>query len=337
MKQESALHEKGAVLVTGAGGMLGSHIVDILLQNGYRVKVMLFPGSPANDLSGLPVECCYGDLRDANMCAEAVRGCQMVIHAAASISVWPTRSKITWDINLTGTQNLVQAAIHAGIQRFVHIGTASAFGPGDNGQVATEETLFRGNRYELDYVDSKYAAHQFVLKTAKEQGFPALIVCPTFMIGPNDVSLGTGQIIIAMCKRKLRFLSAGGKNFVYVQDVAQAAVNALHQGRTGEAYIAGHTNLSYKQYFGLVSAIIKAPPPRMLMPNWLVLTAGMLSSTLARLLRYRPMLNFAQAKVSLDKQFYSPAKAVAELGMPQTDIRVAIGAAFDWLRREKYC
>jgi dihydroflavonol-4-reductase len=73
------------------------------------------------------------------------------------------------------------------------------------------------------------------------------------------------------------------------------------------------------------------------MPDWLVLTAGMLSSTLARLLRYRPMLNFAQAKVSLDKQFYSPAKAVAELGMPQTDIRVAISAAFDWLRREKYC
>ncbi|MBK9335742.1 MAG: NAD-dependent epimerase/dehydratase family protein [Lewinellaceae bacterium] len=325
------------MLVTGAGGMLGSHIVEILAQDGYRIKVLLFPGSPANDLSNLPVEYCYGDIRDPELCAEAMRDCQMVLHTAASISTWPTRSKTAWDINLAGTQNLVQAAIHAGIQRFVHIGTASAFGPGDNGQAATEETPFRGNKYQLDYVDSKYAAHQFVLQTARQQGFPAVIVCPTFMIGPNDVSLGTGQIIIAMCTGKLRFLSGGGKNFVYVRDVAQAAVNALKQGRTGEAYIAGHQNLTYRQYFDLVSAIIQAPAPRILMPDRLILIAGMLSSALAKLLRYRPMLNHAQARVSIDKQFYNPAKAIAELGMPQTDIRVAIGAAFDWLRREKYC
>jgi len=325
------------VLVTGAGGMLGSHIVEILVQSGYRVRAMIFPGTPANDLSRLPIEYYYGDIREAAMCDEAMRGCTLVIHAAASITLWPTRSKTTWDINLTGTQNLVRAAQNLGVRRFVYISSASNFGPEANGKMATEETPFRGTFYKLDYIDSKHAAHQFVVAATKNEGFPAVILCPTFMIGPNDVSLGTGQVIMAICKGKLHFLSGGGKNFVYVRDVAQAAVQALQRGRVGEVYIAGHSNLSYRQYFELVSAVVHRPPPHILLPNWLILAAGMLSSTLARLFHYRPMLNYSQAMVSLDKQFYEPAKAVQELDMPQTDINIAIQEAYVWFVREGYC
>jgi dihydroflavonol-4-reductase len=328
---------KDIVLVTGAGGMLGSHIVQILVQSGYRVKAMLYPNSPANDLSDLPIEYYYGDIRNPAMCAEAVSGCTMVIHTAASVSMWPTRSKTIWDINLTGTQNLVAAAQNTNVRRFVHISSASCYGPGVNGEVATEETPFRGGRYKLDYVDSKYTAHRFVQKTATKSEFPAVIICPTFMIGPNDVSLGTGQMIVAICTEKLHFLSGGGKNFVYVRDVAQAAVNALYQGRAGETYIAGHNNLLYSQYFELVGAVVKKPAPHIRLPNWMVLSAGMTSSAVASLLGFRPMLNYSQAKVSLDKQFYEPAKAVRELDMPQTDIRIAVQEAYDWLLREGYC
>jgi dihydroflavonol-4-reductase len=124
---------KDIVLVTGAGGMLGSHIVQILVQSGYRVKAMLYPNSPANDLSDLPIEYYYGDIRNPAMCAEVVSGCTMVIHTAASVSMWPTRSKTIWDINLTGTQNLVAAAQNTNVRRFVHISSASCYGPGVNG------------------------------------------------------------------------------------------------------------------------------------------------------------------------------------------------------------
>lgn len=325
------------VLVTGADGMLGSHIVEILLQQQYRVRALVLPGSPATTLQGLPVELMYGDIRNPGLCASAIQDCNMVIHTAASTSTWPTRSAMLHAINFTGVKNMVEAATNAGVQRFIHISSGSSIGPDAAGQPATEETPFRGFRYGLDYVDSKYYAHQYVLEMARTQGFPAIVVCPTFMIGPKDVNLGSGQMIVAISKQKLRFISGGGKNFVYVRDVAQAAVNALQQGAIGEAYIAGHSNLSYQQFFALVSEVAGVPPPRMLLPNWIILTAGYVITQLAILFRFRPLLNYSQALVSLDNQFYSPAKAVRELHMPQTDLKIAVKAAFEWLKREQFC
>ena len=204
----------GLVLVTGADGMLGSHIVEILLQQQYRVRALVLPGSPATTLQGLPVELMYGEIRNPGLCASAIQDCNMVIHTAASTSTWPTRSVALRAVNFTGTQNMVQAARKAGIERFVHISSASCFGPGISGCPATEETPFRGFRYRLDYIDSKYRAHQYVLGAARTQGFPAIVLCPTFMIGPNDINLGSGQMIVAASKHKLHFLSRGGKNFV---------------------------------------------------------------------------------------------------------------------------
>lgn len=325
------------VLVTGAGGMLGSHIVDVLLQSGYRVKAMVLPGSPAKNLQGKAVEWHYGNVLDANACAEAVRGCRLVIHTAASLSTWPARSATQRAINIDGTKNIVQAAQAAGIQRFIHVSSASSFGPAPGGQIATEQTPFRGDHYGLDYIDSKHAAQEYVLGMAREHGFPALVICPTFMIGPNDVNLGSGQMIIAVCRHKLPFLPPGGKNFVYVRDVAQTVVNALRMGGTGEAYIAGHGNLSYRQFFGLVGQITGAPAPRWMLPGWLILAFGLGNSTLASLFHFRPLLSYSQAKTSVDKQYYSPAKAVQELQMPQTDLGIAIKEASEWLKQEGHC
>lgn len=329
--------EYRTVLVTGAGGMLGSHIVEILLQQHYRVKAMVRSGSPALNLRGLPVELYYGDIRDAAACAAAVSNCDMVIHAAASISTWPTRSKTLFEVNFKGTQNIVSAAITAGVQRFVHISSASSFGPGDPEHPATEETPFRGLRYRLDYIESKYAAHQYVMEMARTKGFPAIVICPTMMVGSRDVNLGSGQMIIAVITRKLHFISHGGKNFVYARDVAQAVVNALEHGSLGEAYITGNCNLTYREFFNMVGEIVKAPPPKLFIPDWLILTVGLFSSGLAMLFRFRPLLNYSQALISLDRHCYAPAKAIKELNMPQTDIKIAINAAYEWLKREKYC
>lgn len=327
----------GIILVTGANGMLGSHIVEILLRQQYHVRGLILPGSQTNTLEGLPVELHYGDIRHPEDCAAAMQGCEMVIHTAASTSTWPTRSAVLHAVNFTGTQNMVLAAKNAGIRRFVHISSASCFGPGISGCPATEDTPFRGFQFRLDYIDSKYRAHQYVLDAARTQGFPAIVLCPTLMIGPNDINLGSGQMIVAASKQKLHFLSRGGKNFVYVRDVAQAAVNALKQGRPGEAYITGHSNLSYRQFFDFAGKIVGAPPPRWLLPGWVILAVGMISSVLATLFRFRPLLNYSQALISLESQYFTSDKAIWELNMPQTDISVAIEAAFAWLKRERYC
>ncbi len=232
---------------------------------------------------------------------------------------------------------MVKAAQAAGVRRFIYISTASCFGPGDRLHPADETTPFRGGKYGLDYVDSKHAAHEYVMEQARGHEFPAIAICPTFMIGPNDINLGTGQFIVALRKRKLPFVSRGGKNFVYVRDVAVATVNALEKGKLGEAYIAGHSNMSYWHYTHLAGKVIQATPPHFILPDWVVLTAGWLSTLAARVFSFRPMLNLAQARASLDCQYFDPGKAIRELDLPQTELEVAVRAAYEWLRKEGIC
>jgi dihydroflavonol-4-reductase len=325
------------VLVTGADGMLGSHIVSELVHRGYPVRVMIIPGSKVHTLDGLEVEVCHGDILNISDCTTAMQTCTYVIHAAASTSTWPTRSRIVFDINFTGTQNMVSAAQAAGVRRFIYISSASSFGPGAQQHPADETTPFHGAKYKLDYVDSKHAAHEYVMEQALVHHFPAIVICPTFMIGPNDINLGTGQFIVALSKGKLPFVSGGGKNFVYVRDVAAATVNALEKGRLGEAYIAGHSNMSYWDFTHLIGKVIQAPPPRFVLPDWIVLVAGWLSTLAARIFGFHPMLNLSQARASLDCQYYDPGKTIRELDLPQTDLTVAVQAAYEWLKKEGVC
>lgn len=319
------------ILVTGAGGMLGSHIVQELLARRYRVKAMFTPGSKSWNDDFLVTEVVRGDIRNLSDCMAAAAGCSVVVHAAASTSMWPRRSQTIWDINYTGLANMMISARQAGVRRFLHISSASCFGPGDKERPADETTFFKGHKYGLDYVDSKYAAHQYAMEQAQVGEMQVLAICPTFMIGPNDIHFGTGQVISALGAGKLRFVSGGGKNFVYVGDVATATVRAIEKGRSGEAYIAGGQNLHWIEFARMVSDTLQTPPPLLRLPDWMILTAGRLNTRVAQLLGYRPALNISQARASLDCQFYDPSKARREIDLPNTDLRIAIQKAWEWL------
>jgi dihydroflavonol-4-reductase len=308
-----------------------------LLADGYEVKAFIMPNSPSKTLSGLQIEYAIGNICHLEEVVSAMHGCGMVIHAAASTRVWPTRSKDIWDINLTGTQNVVEAAIQCNIQRLVYVSSAVCFSPGSKSHPGTEDNPFNGYHYHLDYVDSKYAAQEYVLKATREKKLPAVLINPTFMFGEYDSQPSSGKMIVAMYKGSLPGFTNGGKNFVYANDVARACVNALKMGRIGACYIAGNVNLSYQELFGKMARILKVKPPRIRLPNVLILTFGYLSTFFGKLLHRNPNLNHGTARVSCDEQYYTNQKAVEELKMPQTPIDTAIENAFTWLKINHYC
>jgi dihydroflavonol-4-reductase len=174
-----------------------------------------------------------------------------------------------------------------------------------------------------------------VKKAVREQGLPAVLVCPTFMFGPYDSKPSSGAMLLAVVQGTLPFYTRGGKNFVDARDVAAATCNALKMGRVGESYIAGHKNLAYADLFKLIGQTLDAKPPRFRIPSPLVLSYGRLHSFLAPRLRYSPMISLPIARISCDGQYFSPAKAVAELQMPQTPLAVTIRDAYDWLERHQ--
>lgn len=314
------------VLVTGAAGFLGRHLVRELLDRGYTVRALVRSARALEGTFGPNdrLEECVGDITQPEQVAEAVAGCAFVIHAAALASVHPARSDAHWQINLGGTQQVVKAAVQAGVRRLVYVGTANVFGFGPLHHPGDETHPYQGYRYGLDYMDSKRAATDWVLSQAWS-GLPVVLVHPTFMLGPSlGARLTSGAMLAELAAGKIPAYPPGGKNYVHVADVAAATVNALKLGRTGESYILGNRNLSYRDAFRLMAAGLGTSPPPLPVPRPLMRFYGWWSERWARLTGQPGRLNPSMARVACDGHYFTCEKAVAELKMPQTSIEKAI-------------
>ncbi|MEZ4826739.1 MAG: NAD-dependent epimerase/dehydratase family protein [Bacteroidia bacterium] len=324
------------ILVTGADGLLGSNLVRVLLSRGLDVRVLIQQGRNVPTLDNLDIEKFQGDVLDTASLEAAARGCEKVIHVAANTNVWPSRGEIYYKVNVTGTQNMIQAALKAGIERFVHVGSASSFGIGSKQKPGTEEDPCVSAKYGMDYIDTKVEGQRVVMEAVKSKGLPAVVVNPTFMIGPYDSKPSSGAMIIAAAKGQVPGFTGGGRNWVHVRDVAEAIANALSMGRLGEAYILGHENLSYKEAITQICEVVGTKPPRLTVPDFIIKTIGFAGTTLGNITGKAPKLTYPMAQVSCDEHYFSPAKAIRELALPQTGLRTAAAEAYEWFRANGY-
>lgn len=181
-----------------------------------------------------------------------------------------------------------------------------------------------GDRYGLDYMDSKRAATLCVLAEV-QAGLPAVLVHPTFMIGPQQgARLTSGALLSAIASGRVPGYPSGGKNYVHVADVATATVNALTMGRLGESYILGHENLTYRDAFRLMADVLGVSPPWIALPGSLVKFYGRLCEWQARFTGQLADLNGPMALIACDGHYFNCQKAISELALPQTPLRRAI-------------
>jgi dihydroflavonol-4-reductase len=324
------------ILVTGGDGFLGSNIVRVLLNRGLEVRVFLQKSRTTGTLDDLKVEKCYGDLLVPDEVLEAVQGCDYVIHAAANTSIWPPRSALVRQVNFNGTVNVINAVLATKIKRLVAVGTANSFGSGSMTNPGNEKSPFTAGKYGLDYIDSKLQAQQAILDAVRDKGLNAVILNPTFMLGPYDAKPSSGALLLALYHKKIPGYTASGRNFVHVKDVAVAATNALIMGRSGECYIMANENILYKTFNELVANELNIKPPKFSIPKPFILFYGMVAQMMAILTGKPARISYAIARISLDANFYSGEKAVKELELPQTPIRIAVREAFAWFRENGY-
>lgn len=324
------------VLITGGDGMLGSSICREALAQGYEVRVMVLPGRVVSVLEGIDVSYCYGNLLDPESLRQAVEGCDYVINVAASTQIWPRRSEMIWKVNFDSVKHLIEACKQFSIKRFVQIGTANSFGHGSVYAPGNEQTPFNGKAYQMDYVDSKYKAQRYLIDQCNAGQISAVVINPTFMIGPFDSGPSSGKMLMALFNGKLPGYTSGMKNFVASKDVAVAAVNALTMGKSGSCYIAGNENLSFEQFFTKACAVRGIPFTLKQIPNFFIYTVGFFSSIVSRVTGKAPKLGYHMAKQATMEQCYSPQKAREELNMPATPIEEAINDCIAWWKQNNY-
>lgn len=324
------------VLVTGASGLLGHHIVEELLKRNTHVRLLL--RNPNGNLwkDSPLVEMASGNIEDREAVNAAVEGCTHIIHAAANTKPWPVALKHYLATNVEGTKHICHAALQFGIKRMVYVSTAGFIGPGTTEHPATEQDDFRPIHTLSGYVTSKYLAQQFVLEQARVNGLPALVVNPTFLIGANDRKPSSGKMLLYGLKRKLVLCPSGVKDFVPARDVATATCNALTMGETGTFYILSGYPMRYSDFFMKLKQIYGRPILTLTLPKWLFMMAGAIGNMLQFLLQKPIPLNLTNARILCSKNYYNAGKAKHDLAFSPGPLEDAISECVRWLRQNGY-
>lgn len=323
-------------LVTGADGLLGSHLVRELLARGSGVRAMVVARTDSPALDGLPIELVVGDLLDPDSLREAVHGVERVVHAAALTDQFAPDER-HWAVNLDGTRNMAEVCLAEGVKRMVFVGSASAFEFGPRDCPGDEQGGFPEAYAGRAYMQSKHAAMALMRDYAANRGLDVVIVAPTFLLGDHDWRPSSGELILEFLNRGLPLVPPGGRNFAAAADVAAAAITALERGETGDCTILGGHNLSYEEFFTLVAECAGVERPRAVVPPRAMVMAGQLGDVVGAVARGlgRGPTRFGRdlADLSVLGTYYSSQKAREQLDMPTTPIRTAIRCSLRSLRR----
>ena len=324
------------VLVTGATGFVGGAVARALVKAGTDVRVLVRSKADPQTLSGLPVERVEGDLLDAASLRRALAGCRQLYHVAAYYALWAKDPAIFYDVNVTGTRNVLTAARAAGIERTVYCSTIGAIGLPAGGGLGTEDTPVSLDQMAGHYKRSKYLAEQEVLTFAHE-GFPVVIVNPSAPVGAGDIKpTPTGQVIVDFMNHRMPAYIETGMNIVDVDDVAAGHLLAMEKGRLGERYILGCKNLMLKEVFDILSRLTGVKAPSLRLPRSLVLPLAYINKWMADVTGRPPRIPLEGVKMAKYRMHYDCSKAIRELGIPQTPPETALEKAVRWFKDHGY-
>lgn len=328
--------------VTGGSGFIGANLVHELVARGHEVKALVRPGSDLRGLQGADVEHVTGDISDRSTLETAMRGCDWCFHVAGSYHLWLRDYKPMYDANVQGTRTVLEAAANAGVSRIVYTSTVGCIGlphhvngtftPTDEDAPVSEAQM--NNHYKRSKWQAELTARELATR-----GLPIVIVNPGAPAGPGDAKpTPTGQLIVNFLNRKIPVYLDTGLNWVHVRDVAIGHILAAEKGRIGERYILGNAegNWTMKEVLTTLESITGLPAPTFQVPYLFAITAAHLDETISRFTGKVPKTPLAGVRMAKYKMFFNPAKAIRELGLPQTPPRQALSDGVEWFRAHGY-
>lgn len=323
------------VLVTGAGGFLGSHVTELLVARGTRPRVLARPGEP---LLGTPcdgtLDVHWADLADRAALEAAVGGIDRIIHCAARTGPWGPQAEY-WQTNVRGLETLVEVALAAGVRRIVHVSSITVHGNDVRG-TADEHAPFRVE--PNPYSRSKVAGEQLLERMIREKGAPVTIVRPGWIYGPRDTASFARLAEIIRTGRMI--MMGSGENhlpLIYVRDAAQGILLASDaDDAAGGAYLLVNDEpVTQRDFIGAIARELGVRRPTRHIPYGLGVMLGTLAETGARLTHRRqppPVMRYGLQLLGGENRF-SISRARRELGFsPRVDLAEGIRRSVEWYR-----
>jgi nucleoside-diphosphate-sugar epimerase len=325
--------------VTGATGLLGSHIVEQLIHRGERVRALVRPGSDTRFLQSIGVELWLGDLSDAMSLQSGLAGAKVVYHAAAKVGDWGTWGEFQHD-TIDGTRCVVEACRAESVQRLVHVSSISAYGhPGPKPGGITEAEPLGTRFWWWDwYTRAKIEAEKLVWQAHEKTHLPVTIIRPGWIYGPRDRT--TIFRLAAALKRGSVLLIGNGKNLlncVYAGNVAEACILAATTPQAiGNAYNVCHDgDITQAEFFQRLAEALDVKPPTRCVPfgpafSWAFILEAIYRAVNSKRPPY--VTRYATWLIGRNTR-YSTEKAQRELGWkPRVGYVEGIRKTVEWYR-----
>ena len=329
-------------LLTGAAGNLGSNISRQLVNKGCSVRALVLPNDKAVRYVPTEADICFGDIMD-NASLEQFftvpeNTSVIVIHCASIVTVDPSFQQKVYDINVTGTKNIIQKCLENNVEKLVYISSTGAIPEQPGHTLIKEVSAFEPQKVIGCYSQSKALASQAVLDAVKEHDLNACIICPSGICGPNDYSFGEAATVICdVVNGKMPVGIAGSFNLCDVRDLADGVIKACDRGQKGECYIFGNKPVTLKEFSQVIADVSNCKPIRFFLPI-------PLANAIAKLMEVRAkrtgkptiLTTFAVYNLARNNHFDS-SKAQKELGYCTRPFIQTISDEVRWLQAEGKC
>jgi len=321
------------ILVLGATGFIGGHIAKKANEVGWRVHGFRRTPGSVGHLENLDINWYEGSLEDYPSLLRAMTGKDYVFHAAASYPSDGNPKNVNKHIQSSSDQmkNVIRATREARVKRLIYTSSLTTIGlpPENEDRLADERDFYiPGSLPNNTYHETKFVMEKLALE-ASGVGYDIVILNPTLVLGPGDIHLSTGEILLMFAQGKAKFSVPGVVNIVDVRDAAEAHINAARIGRRGQRYILGGSNYPIPEAAAIFADLAGVKPPILTLPPWLIdayINAG----------DKIPLIPYAHDHVRAYKhwQGYDSSKAEKELNLKSRFLEETVRDSLRWFKNQ---
>ena len=321
------------ILVTGATGFTGGYLCRRLTEEGHEVRGLVLPGLDTTDLEKSGVRIFRGDLRQKETLVSAIESVDIVYHIAAVYREENIPRNTFWDVNVTGTKNLLETARDAGVRRFVHCSTVGVQGEIEN-PPATEEAPFHPGDY---YQESKMEGELLALDFFKREGLSGVVFRPVGIYGPGDMRFL--KLFRYIRRGKFRMFGSGEVlyHLTYIDDLVDGILLVGEKpGINGEVFtLAGERYTTLNELAETIAEVLSVSLSKHHYPVWPVWTAGALCEFICRPLGIDPPIYRRRVDFFIKDRAFDITKAKNILGYnPRVDLRMGLERTARWYEEQ---
>ena len=332
------------ILVTGATGLVGSHLLYELLKKEEKIKALKRQSSDTGQVLKIfgyytdefeklysRIEWVEGDLSDRESLEMAFKNVDKVYHSAAIISMDSANNAEMKKINIEGTTNIVNLCLEKKVSKLCYVSSVAAIGKRTAPDFVDENVLWKAGKKRITYGSTKFYAEMEVWRGIAE-GLEAVIVNPSIIIGPGVMGKGSMAMFDRIAKG-LKFYTHGVTGYVDVRDVVKAMILLMESEIKGERYILNSENLSYKEIFGMIALGLNKPAPNIYANRFMTGLAWQLDWLKSKFPGGTHMITKETTAIAHRKTLFSNGKVKEVFGIEFIPIRESIEETVEKMNR----